>query len=281
MKKITIIQLLACLLLATPIFAQVQPAKLKTPSQTTSSTQVKPAEQKANDLKLPDSVNRFTPDGLKTGYWIEKQADLTSKGEYLAGKKTGSWITYYPNQFVHKLEIFQDGNKEGISLQFDRHGKLTLLENYSKGVLHGQVLYYGQYAQTPMSETNFSNGKKSGLFRQYYDNAKIQEDTYYQNDLKNGSSRWYNKTGRMIAEYNYLNGNFEGEQKTFYDNDTLQNLSTYKNNQLFGDYKEYYRNGNLKISGKYVDGLKEGAWIEYDELGKPSKTVKYKADIAK
>lgn len=281
MKKITTSLVLGFLMGATSLLAQVQPAKLKTPAQTNTGATAKPAEQKATDLNLPDSVNRFDASGLKTGYWIEKQADLTSKGAYISGKKTGNWVTYYPQNFVHKIEFFTDGVKDGISMQFDRHGKLTLNENFSNGQLHGQVFYYGQYSQTPMSETNFANGKKNGLFRQYYDNAKIQEDTYYKDDLKNGTSRWYNKGGKLIAEYNYVDGNFEGVQKTFYENDTVQNLSTYKNNQLSGDYKEYYRNGNLKLSGKYVDGLKEGSWTEFDELGKPSKVVKYKADIAK
>jgi antitoxin component YwqK of YwqJK toxin-antitoxin module len=37
----------------------------------------------------------------------------------------------------------------------------------------------------------------------------------------------------------------------------------------------------MKIEGKYVNGIKEGAWIEFDELGKAVKTTKYKNGIAK
>lgn len=244
--------------------------------------QVKPAEQvKSNDLILPDSVNHLDANGLKTGYWIERQGELTSKGIYNASRKTGNWVIYYSNNTIHKLEYYTDGVKDGISLQFDRKGKLTLQENYRNGILNGQAIYYGQYTETPMSETNFANGKKNGQFRQYYDNTKIQEESNYKNDIKNGSSRWYNKNGRLIAEYNYNGGNFEGLQKTYYENDTLQTVSLYNSNQLSGDYKEYYRNGKVKISGKYVAGLKEGTWTEFDELGKPQKVTKYKAGVAK
>jgi len=237
------------------------------------------AQVKATDSNLPDSVNHLDANGLKTGLWIERQGEMTSKGIYNLNKKTGNWVTCYSNNFLYKLEYYNDGIKDGISLQFDRKGKLTLQENYKNNVLNGQTVYYGQYSETPMSETNFANGKKYGQFRQFYDNAKIQEESYYQNDIKNGTSKWYNKTGHKVAEYNYKNGNFEGFQKTFYENDTIQALSNYAGNLLSGDYKEYYRNGKVKLSGTYVAGLKEGMWTEYDELGKKQLETKYKAGV--
>ena len=48
------------------------------------------------------------------------------------------------------------------------------------------------------------------------------------------------------------------------------------NDLLSGESKEYYRNGRVKISGTYMMGLKDGMWIEYDEIGKILTTVKYK-----
>lgn len=248
----------------------------------TLNGQTKPVEQvKPTDYKLPDSVNKLDANGLKSGYWIERQGELTSKGIYVTNLKTGNWIIYYSNNSIHKLEYYNKGAKDGICLQFDRKGKLTLQENYTRGLLHGQTIYYGQYTETPMSEISFANGKKNGQFRQYYDNSKIQEESNYKNDIKDGSSHWYNKNGKLIAEYNYKNGSFDGIQKTFYDNDTLQTSTMYLNNQLSGDYKEYYRNGKLKVSGKYVAGLKEATWTEFDELQKPQKVIKYKAGAVK
>jgi antitoxin component YwqK of YwqJK toxin-antitoxin module len=239
------------------------------------------AQVKATDMNLPDSVNKYDANGMKTGYWIERQGEMTFKGRYVNNKKNNNWVTYYSNNLIYKVEYFTDGVKDGLSLQFDRKGKLTLMENYSNGILHGETIYYGSYTETPMSETNFANGKKTGQFRQYYDNSKIQEESVYKNDIKNGISRWYNKGGRLIAEYHYRDGNFEGIQKTFYENDTVQAVSNYSGNQLSGEYKEYYRNGKMKLSGKYVAGLKEGSWTEYDEIGKAQKVVKYKAGVAK
>ena len=237
------------------------------------------AQVPVSDAKLPDSVNRTDSFGNKVGYWIEKQGDISYKGEYVANKKVNNWVGYYSNNFIYKLEFYTNGVKDGILMQFDRRGKITLIENYKNGVLHEQTSNYGSFGETPNAVTDFLNGKRNGLYRLYYDNAKIQEESWFKDDLKNGISRFNNKSGQRLAEYNYKLGNFDGIQKTYYENDSIQSLSNYVNNLLTGESKEYYRNGKVKISGMYVLGQKEGAWTEFDELGKVQKVVKYKNGV--
>jgi len=239
------------------------------------ATQLK-AQVDANDETIPDTVNKTDSFGKKTGFWIEKTGGMVYKGEYVDNKKVKSWIGYYPTNFIYKVELYTNGVKDGISMQFDKHGKITLVENYKNGLLHGKTINYGGFSETPMAETDYLNGKRNGLYRLYYDNAKIQEESWFKNDLKDGLSRWNNKNGRKMAEYNYKAGNFDGVQKTFYENDSLQTTETYLENKLSGEYREYYRNGKVKVSGKYVNGQKEGAWTEYDELGKIVKVTKFK-----
>jgi antitoxin component YwqK of YwqJK toxin-antitoxin module len=234
------------------------------------------AQVEANDMKIPDTANKMDDQGKKTGYWIEKQGDLTSKGEYISNRKVKNWVTYYSNNVIYKIEYFTNGIKDGISIQFDRKGKMTLVENYKNGLTHGQTIYYGQFSETPLSESEYAFGKKNGLFRQYYENGKIQEESNFTDDQKNGFTKWFNKNGRMIATYHYLNGNFDGIQKTYYENDSVQSVYYYQDNKLSGDSKEFYRNGKLKITGKYVSGEKEGPWTEYDELGKVRSVTRYK-----
>ncbi len=234
------------------------------------------AQVPVGNAKISDTINRTDSSGNKVGYWIEKQGDFTYKGEYISGQKEKNWIGYYPNNFVFKLEYYSNGLKDGISMQFDRRGKIVLIENYKKGLAHGQTINYGSYSETPMVETDYANGMRNGLYRIYYDNAKIQEETWYKDDLKNGLSRWNKKSGQKLAEYNYKSGYFDGIQKVYYENDSLQSVNNYSNNLLSGESKEYYRNGKVKISGKYILGQKDGAWTEYDELGKVQKVTKYK-----
>jgi antitoxin component YwqK of YwqJK toxin-antitoxin module len=234
------------------------------------------AQKTATEEKNADTLNRKNSNGEKYGPWNEKVGEITFKGEYVAGRKVKDWIGYYPNNVIFKVEYYDNGLKDGISIQFDRKCKISLVEHYKNGLAHGQTILYSQYNENPVSETEYAFGKKNGLYRQYYENMKIQEESWYKDDLKNGISRWNNKNGQRVAEYNYKAGNFDGLQKTFYDNDTLQAINNYQDNRLSGESREYYRNGMIKLSGKFVNGLKEGAWTEYDELGKVEKVIRYK-----
>jgi len=232
-----------------------------------------------SEEKISDTLNKTDSYGNKTGFWIEKEAGIIYKGEYAAGKKVKSWVGYYPSNLIYKVEFYDNGLKDGVSLQFDKHGKVIMVENYRNGVLHGPSFSYGNSGDAPMSETDYANGKRNGVYRLYYDNAKIQEESWFKDGAKNGVSRWHNKSGQKIAEYNYKMGNFDGIQKTFYENDTLQSVSNYTDNVLHGESKEFYRNGKVKISGNYVLGQKDGPWTEYDELGKVEKVVKFKNGV--
>lgn len=237
------------------------------------------AQTAARENKTADTVNRTDANGNKIGLWVEKVGEITYKGEFASNKKVKNWIGYYPNNLIFKIEYYNNGLKDGISIQFDRKCKISMVENYKNGLAHGQSISYSQFNETPLSETEYAFGMKNGLYRQYYDNAKIQEESWFKDNMKNGVSRWNNKNGQRIAEYNYKNGNFDGLQKTFYENDSLQSTNYYQDNKLFGEAKEYYRNGKVKTSGKYVNGQKDGAWTEYNELGKAEKVTKFKDGV--
>ena len=223
-----------------------------------------------------DSTNKFNDKNLKTGFWMERSGEFTNQGYYIDSKKEGNWVTFLSSNLMFKLETWKNGKKDGLSLQFDRKSKLTGMENYRDDKLNGLCIYYLPASDFPQKEMSYNMGKLEGLYRIFYENGKIQEESYYKDNLKSGPSRWYNKAGRMIAMYNYAKGQFEGLQKTYFENDTIQSVSNYADNLLNGEYKEFYRNGKMKMAGVYVNGLKEGNWIEYDENGIKAKTIKFK-----
>jgi len=237
--------------------------------------------QVSTDRKPYDTINQYDANKMKTGYWEERDGEFMTKGYYKNDKRVDNWISFHPNHMIQKIDFYTDGIKNGISIQFDRKGKIATVEYYKNGLLNGTSTTYNQFNESPVSETTYKGGTKNGVARLYYDNGKLQEESYYTNDLKNGTSKWFNKTGKTVASYNYNQGEFEGIQKTFYENDTVQVLSNYTKNKLSGEYKEFYRNGKMKLSGKYTDGLKDGIWIEFDELGVPQRTTKFKLGVQK
>ncbi len=237
--------------------------------------------QLTTEQKNNDSINRLDKYNMKIGYWEEKSGEFLMKGEYSENVKVGNWISCYINSMPARLEYFSKGLKDGISIQFDRKGKITQIDYYKKGMLHGSSITYSQFNESPTSEANYLYGKKNGVARLYYDNNKLQEESYYRDDMKDGTSKWFNKSGRTIAIYNYKMGNFDGLQKTFYENDSVQTIVTYKDNVKSGPYKELFRTGMVKTSGQYINDLQEGTWTEFDETGKAIKIQKYKAGITK
>ena len=228
-----------------------------------------------------DTINRTSNKDQKIGYWEEQMGDQIAKGFYKDNLRTGCWVTVTTNNLLSRIDNYSYGKKEGISIAFDRRNRILLTEYYKNGVLDGQAINYSSYNEYPLTEINYSKGKKNGPSKIFYDNGKLQEDATYKEDLKDGVARWFNRTGKLMAEYHYENGMFEGAQKTFYENDTLQSIATYLHNLYSGPYIEYYRNGRMKISGQYLNNLKEGEWIEFDETGKAITKTKYKNGVAK
>ncbi|HZX62045.1 MAG TPA: toxin-antitoxin system YwqK family antitoxin [Bacteroidales bacterium] len=228
-----------------------------------------------------DTLNRLNGQGQKSGYWEEQMADQLAKGYYLNNNKTGCWITQLANNLLVRIDNYSNGKKDGVSITFDRRNRILGQENYKNGLLDGVSINYNNYNEFPLTEIYYSKGKKNGSSKIYYDNGKIQEEATFKDEAKNGTVRWYNRAGKVMAEYYYVNGMFEGIQKTFYENDTLQSFANYSNNNYAGGYQEFYRNGKLKLTGQYVNGLKEGEWIECDETGKAVKKTKFKNGVSK
>jgi antitoxin component YwqK of YwqJK toxin-antitoxin module len=121
----------------------------------------------------------------------------------------------------------------------------------------------------------------NGPKKVYYQNGKLQEETVYKNNKREGLTKWYTDKGKTSIEYNYISGNLDGMQKTYYATDGALNTETmYKENLMNGEHKEYHEDGKtIKISGSYLNDKKNGTWKEFDKEGKLINTQVYKNDV--
>jgi antitoxin component YwqK of YwqJK toxin-antitoxin module len=121
----------------------------------------------------------------------------------------------------------------------------------------------------------------NGPKKVFYQSGKLQEETIYINDKRNGITKWYTDKGKLSIEYNYVLGSLEGPQKTYYNEDgALNSVTIYKGNAMNGDYVEYFEDGKtIKIVGPYLNDKKNGAWKTYDKTGKIISTQHYKNDV--
>ena len=127
---------------------------------------------------------------------------------------------------------------------------------------------------------DYKNGKKNGLFLEYYRNGKLKYRKKYKNDhltdtacfyLKNGNISqmqilkdgikvgcWkkFNENGQAYSILNFKDDEFNGPCET-YTYRTLKPLSllNYKDGKLHGEQKKFYTNGKLKSICYFDNGV--------------------------
>jgi antitoxin component YwqK of YwqJK toxin-antitoxin module len=162
---------------------------------------------------------------------------------------------------------------------------------YKDGVLYtGNCIEYWQDG-TKKAEASFVDGKKAGLFLNWYPNGFLCTERHFKNGKHHGTMKCYSMFRKNILEFEieYFNGHYSG---IYVDYDIksgeIKRLRHYKavqydgkNATVFtinifskrvGEWKVYYENGNKKLIGSYsysgdASDILEGEWIYYNEDG--------------
>jgi len=95
----------------------------------------------ANISLFSQSYNKIDTNGLKTGLWIEKSDSLTIIGNYVFGKKNGSF-TYYKKSTLLKILTYKNDSLSGYSISFNIDGSLSRKFMYEKDKLNGKAEFY-------------------------------------------------------------------------------------------------------------------------------------------
>jgi len=93
-------------------------------------------------------------------------------------------------------------------------------------------------------EVTFKNGVKHGLMKTFYISGKVRQTFWYENGLRQDSSRWYFEEGQLFR------------------------TTPYKNDTVDGIQKQYYRTGRLKAKIGYIKGLRTPYIEEFTTEGK-------------
>jgi antitoxin component YwqK of YwqJK toxin-antitoxin module len=170
--------------------------------------------------------------------------------------------------------------KKGYACQGWVEDYYTTGEVIHKGYYEdGHLTLYKNFFPNGNVERSFSvSGYKRSSLQIFYSDAKIKSTvTFYEN------------SPQFWTDY-YQNGQVEYTEENSKDMEYLIYRRSYaqdgKPQELFElvnpkkriySKKEYYENGNIKAEGSMIfnpslyDYQKDGAWIEYDEKGKPTK----------
>jgi uncharacterized protein len=169
---------------------------------------------------------------------------------------------------------FKNGKLDGEVKEFE-NGKLSTVENYKDGKLHGlSTTFYGNGSKR--CELNFTEGERNGTLTCYYADGTKSSEVVYNNGKLDGKYVIYNEVGDITYTANYKNDLLEGNYQQFFDGKVLKAEATYKNGKVEGNYKEYYTNSKLNSESFYTAG-KITKTINYHITGEKSSELIFDA----
>lgn len=220
-------------------------------------------------------TNKVDANKMKQGFWIERMGAYDWEGNYVNGKREGTWVAYPVGiPMVAYIDNYRAGKKNGISLGVDRAGYIFRQENFVDDSLDGmrRTFFTGGRLKT---EEVYKNGKLNGYRKIFNNNNKLQEEGNFKDGVRDGIAKWYYSDGKLNTESVYQNGNLQGKMITYHTNGNKASEVMYIMNEMEGEYFEYHENGKIKTKGTYVHSLEEGTWSTLYESGKVYESGKY------
>ena len=242
-------------------------------------------------------------ENLKEGFSIEFDTTgyIKKQTQYKKGVKNGlEKIFFDHSELIKFTTIYDNGKKNGETLEYNKNQKIITILNYNKGLL------------SKKEEINRydSDGNKQGIWKDFHENGKIKKEVIYFHGKKDGFEKIYDKKGKIQELQSYNNGieskneislgvvynkvvlnnnNYllgvvennlkQGLFKELNSNDEVISYRFYKNDTLFykGNYDSlnnktgkwiyYWGNGNIMIEGEYFQNLKTKEWKYYYKNG--------------
>ncbi len=193
---------------------------------------------------LSFAQNKTDRNGRKQGHWV-KYYDNGAKmyeGDFVNGQPVGEFVRYYDNGKRKMKQVFdaKTGNvytefykTNGTLLQkgvfknekrtgewttYSQKGEILQVDNYAdNGLLNGTSTVYDAQGRI-FETTEWKNGKKDGMHKQFFPNGQVQSEVNYRDGLRDGTCISYFDDGKTETTGQYSNDRKEGVW-TVYDRD--------------------------------------------------------------
>lgn len=217
---------------------------------------------KNGNLKIEGNRKNFQLDS--TWKFYSEKGKITKAVNYADGKKNGYTLNYDTNQRVTSKETFVNDIKQGNAWSYYPSGKTKQVTPYVKGKPDGWAYEYsedsviisimkyqgGILASVERLNRKDENGKKQGVWKEFYDNGKVKSEKKYKDDLVDGYVKTYDKKGNLESTEKFNNG------KEVKNAPELAKLDV---------YKDFYDDGTMKYEGGYINGMPVGTHYHYKQ----------------
>ena len=212
----------------------------------------------------------FYPEKLTEKFFSGKQT-LQSRKYNVFGPGDGFEEEFWLNGQLRERINFSNGERHGLSEEFDSFGNKVSTATYKNGKLNGLAKFYYkqnhksekdvllskgnciEHTSTGIDYENFLVSSYDGIWEWFYENGQIST---------RGSYKQY-----ASAKDNIFGGaEEEGLWEWFYEDGTLKAKGNYKKGKQEGLWEWFYEGGNLKVRANYKKGKQEGLYEEFDEF---------------
>lgn len=173
---------------------------------------------------------------------------------YVNNIRNGRATWYYESGEVKKTAVFENNKEEGKATEYDRDGRVITLLTYKNGFI---------YTEEKINRYD-NQGKRTGVWRDLYEDGKLQLDGNWSMGMKNGVFKFYTRKGDL-------------EKLERYENDVL--VIDEASTAILDIRKEYHSNGMIKEMGTFREGKKQGNFRLFDDTGKETGGQLYDNDL--
>lgn len=206
-------------------------------------------------------------------------------------QKNGYVKFYYPNGKISSEGTLRNGQPDGYWKSYSEKGEIKSEGNRKNFELDSLWKFFNQEGKL-LLEIYYKSGKKDGLKITYLDKETVKEN--FQNDVKEGYTRYYYTDGKIKQEIPFIKGLEQGFGKEYAPDGTIITLTEYKKGFIVdrlrinrkdvlgkkqGRWFTFYEKGSLRTEITYRDDLKNGYLKEYTENGDLLKISKYVDDV--
>lgn len=237
--------------------------------------------KKTGFLKMYDVDGNF----LSVEKYENDQVVTDAKETKVLEKK----VAYHSNGQPSIIATYYKGVPEGFRREFDEEGNVIKGYGYENGWLRYEGIIdmngkrqglWKEYYQTGelRSKGKYVNSNPVGEWKFYFQDKSIEIIGNYDNKgRKSGEWIWFYITGDTMMIENYTDGELDGEFIEFDEDGRIVSQGTFVEGSEEGKWT-YYNNGYTE-KGSYYDGMRQGEWVSRFADGKPAYIVHYEQDL--
>ncbi|MEA1886544.1 MAG: hypothetical protein U9N72_04980 [Bacteroidota bacterium] len=156
---------------------------------------------------LTSVLNYSTDSDTVSACFYHPNGFIAAKGKYIGQKKIGEWLfysDYVENHLLMKCK-YEEDKIEGTRIKYHWNGEIAEKLEFSEGIKSGKWKQYFTDGTLAL-ESTYINGKRNGEFKSWHTNGKPEITGRYVENVRTGVWNFYNSDGTLRREIKYNNG---------------------------------------------------------------------------